>query len=342
MIAILADDLTGALDSAAPFAGRGKHTEVALNPDVIPLVLQDRPDVLAINLACRELHEDAAREAAARAISMLPPGTSLFKKIDSRLKGHIAAELDATPFDRALVAPAIPEFGRFVAAGCLEGFGVDKPISIREKLGRHASRAIIPDIRSAADMDEALQTAQATGVDLLIGARGLADALARGMTGRAEAVPAEIPAGAALFVIGSRDPITLAQIDELRRSYPVHCLQAPNGMLAETSIGGTGITLVQATPGTEARSPQEVSEALAAGIAPSLTDTAKTLLLSGGATADAVLRRMGISRLRLIGECLPGLGLAYAGGQCIIAKSGGFGGPDTLTSITSMILRKAG
>ncbi|MGK6315521.1 four-carbon acid sugar kinase family protein [Neorhizobium sp. DT-125] len=341
MIAILADDLTGALDSAALFAGRGLHTDVALQWDAISPVLQDEPEVLAINLGCRELDDEAAKKATGRAISLLPPGISLFKKIDSRLKGNIAAELDAMPFGRALVAPAIPEFGRFVVAGCLEGFGVDQPISIREKLGRHASRAIIPDIRSAADMDKALQTAQAAGVDLLIGARGLADAIARRMTGRAEAVPAEIPAGAALFVIGSRDPITLVQIDELRRSYPVRYLQAPNGLMTASFIGGAGITLVQAMPGPEARSPQEVSEALAASVAARVTDTAKTLLLSGGATAEAVLRKMGISRLRLIGECLPGLGLAYADGQCIIAKSGGFGGPDTLKSITGMI-RKAG
>ncbi|RYE69578.1 MAG: four-carbon acid sugar kinase family protein, partial [Rhizobiaceae bacterium] len=35
MLVILADDLTGALDSAAPFAGRGIRTDVALNLDAI-------------------------------------------------------------------------------------------------------------------------------------------------------------------------------------------------------------------------------------------------------------------------------------------------------------------
>ena len=33
-LAIIADDLTGALDSAAPFAGRGLRAVVALDPTV--------------------------------------------------------------------------------------------------------------------------------------------------------------------------------------------------------------------------------------------------------------------------------------------------------------------
>ncbi len=62
------------------------------------------------------------------------------------------------------------------------------------------------------------------------------------------------------------------------------------------------------------------------------------LLLCGGATAEAVLARLGVTGFRLMGECLPGLGLAYAGGQCIIAKSGGFGAPDTLRTIAGHTL----
>ena len=342
MIAILADDLTGALDSAACFAGRGLHTEVALDPVVIPQVLEDRPDVIAINLACRELDAKQAQAATMSALAALPPGTMLFKKIDSRLKGHIEAELDVTPFLRALVVPAIAEFGRLVEAGHVTGFGVETPISIAGRLGRHAACSIIPDIRSAGDIDTALRSTREDGVDLLIGARGLAEALARQVSGMAQAKPANVPAGPALFVIGSRDPITVEQVENLRDGCPVTYLPAPNGQLLGEPEAGSGVTLVQAVPGRQECSAPEVSQALADSLVPFLTEPARTLLLSGGATAEAILRRMGISRFRLHGECVPGLGLAYSDRHCIITKSGGFGTPQTLKSIANTILQKAG
>ncbi len=59
-------------------------------------------------------------------------------------------------------------------------------------------------------------------------------------------------------------------------------------------------------------------------------------------TAQAVLEKMEIRRFRLLGECLPGLGLAHAQGHCIIAKSGGFGQPDALSRIAGQILRRTG
>jgi uncharacterized protein YgbK (DUF1537 family) len=342
MLVILADDLTGALDSAAPFAGRAVRTDVALNLDAISEIVADRADVLSINLNTREITADEARAATVAAIALLPPGTRLFKKVDSRLKGNIVAELEAIPFTRALVAPGIPEFGRIVASGCVTGFGIDAPIVIADRLGAHAARAHIPDASTAADMDAALDVAENDGTDLLIGARGLAEALARRMTEMVEAQAAIIPPGPITFVIGSRDPITLAQIDALRSGHRLIYLPAPNGQLDAASGTGSDLTLVHATPGEQEVDAQLVSEALADGVNEALAGYDGTLLLSGGATAEAVLRRLGLSRLRLHGECLPGLGLASAQGRCIIAKSGGFGHPHTLKQIADMVLRKAG
>lgn len=353
MLAIIADDLTGALDSAAPFAGRGLHTEVALCADAVAEALTQAPAVISINLGSREITADAARDAMAAALAALPAGTRLFKKVDSRLKGHIAAELDALPFTLALVAPAIPEFSRVVQSGCVTGFGVEAPISVAERLGRHAPRALVPDISSTAEMDAALEDAERAGADLLIGARGLAEALARRMTGKQEAalapvgvaMDADLAGRNALFVIGSRDPITLAQIDDLRQSMQIDFVAAPNGAICDPSPPAGPIILVQATPGelvdgAQALAPLDVSDRLAAGVVPRFTQMASTLVLSGGATAEAVLHRMKISRLRLMGECMPGLGLAYAEGQCIIAKSGGFGNARTLRDLAAAIVQK--
>ena len=129
MLAIVADDLTGALDTAAPFASRGLHVEVALDVGAIAAAVREKPAVLSVTLASREIDATEARGVAAEALAALPPGTRLFKKVDSRLKGHIAAELDAMPFRSALVAPAIPAFGRVVRNGHVQGFGVETPIS---------------------------------------------------------------------------------------------------------------------------------------------------------------------------------------------------------------------
>lgn len=342
MLVILADDLTGALDSAAPFAGRGLRTDVALDRAAIAAIVEDRPDILSINLNTREIAADEARAATAAVINLLPKGTRLFKKVDSRLKGNIVAELDATPFNRALVAPAIPQFDRIVEEGRVSGFGIETPIEIADRLGIHAARARFPNTRTSADMDAVLSEAENDGTDLLIGARGLAEALAGRMTEKAEPQAATVPPGRIAFVIGSRDPITLAQIETLRSGHDLTYVSAPNGNLDKVADTGSDLILVQATPGREEIDPQQVSEALADGLQRDFADYDGTLLLSGGATAEAVLRRLGLSRLRLHGECLPGLGLASAEGRCIIAKSGGFGHSDTLKQIADMVLQRAG
>jgi len=338
VLLIFADDLTGALDAAAPFAGRGLATEVAIGLDGVRAALADAPAVLSVNLGCRDGKADEACRRTQELLALVPAGTILFKKIDSRLKGHIAAEMDAISYRHALVAPAIPDFDRVVVDGAVSGFGVEIAIPVHDRLGGHAGRCTVPDTRSKGDIREALAAAQAEGADLLVGARGLAEALAEAMTGQTVPEAAAVPAGKGLFVIGSRDPITVEQIDVLGSVGPVSIVEAPNGIVPSHADGGAGLTLVQATQGAENLSPLAVSDRLAEGVVPHFTVRAARLLLSGGATAEAVLRAMGISRLRLAGECLPGLGVGWSGDQCIIAKSGGFGQADTLKRIAKMML----
>ncbi|RKE79292.1 four-carbon acid sugar kinase family protein [Rhizobium sp. AG855] len=333
MLVIVADDLTGALDTAAPFAARGLHTEVVLNAAAVAQRLPLSPDVLAINLASRERSSEEAFQSMRHVVQQLPPHARLFKKIDSRLKGHISPELDAISYRKALVAPAIPAFGRMVRNGHVEGFGVANPISIVNVLRHHAACATVPDTLKDDDLLAALETAEAGGVDLLVGARGLAEALARQMTGQSEAGFVAPPEGPGLLVIGSHDRITVEQVEQLRQLDTVAYHPAPNGVMAPATSNSAQIAVVQATEGAVSISSEEVSDNLATSVHPHMTRTARTLLLCGGATAEAVLARMGIHSFRLQGECLPGLGLAYADSQCIIAKSGGFGGPDTLVTL---------
>lgn len=326
---IIADDLTGALDASAPFAMRGMSTVIALGAETLQEALANGADIIGVSTDSREIAPEAARCAVAEVVSRLPPGLSIFKKIDSRLKGNIAAELDAIPHARSLVVPAIPAFGRWVRQGQLGGFGLDQPIDVAARLGEHAARAIIPDAESQQQIAAALRE---QGHDLLIGARGLAEALAEQWSDRVVPAPQLAPGMPVICVIGSTDPITVEQAEALRERYPgLAYIGAPNGVAADLVTGR--LTLLQAIEGEEPAAPAVVAANLARvlqGLAPA---KGTALVLSGGATAQAILEALGIGLITLVGEALPGLPIARAGGFTIITKSGGFGDKDTLVRL---------
>jgi D-threonate/D-erythronate kinase len=116
---ILADDLTGAADSAVAFAERGIDTWVTWK-DGVSVASQARA-VIAYNSASRELTPAAAITAQRAALDkFFRPGTTLFKKIDSTLRGQPAVEIrmvcDFLQAQRGsafgIVAPAFPALGR--------------------------------------------------------------------------------------------------------------------------------------------------------------------------------------------------------------------------------------
>src|SRR5690349_730593 len=91
---ILADDLTGAADTAIAFARRGMPAEVVWG-EARP---EDHADVfaLAFDAATRELDTtSAARRQGDVVRRFLRPGMRVFKKIDSTLRGHPAEEIAA-------------------------------------------------------------------------------------------------------------------------------------------------------------------------------------------------------------------------------------------------------
>lgn len=338
-LAIIADDLTGALDAAAPFAGRGLSVRVALSPELAARAVAEGADIVAISTQSRDGSEAQARAAVRTTLAALPRGLRILKKIDSRLKGHLQAEIAALEPVRMLVAPAIPDFGRVTRSGAVTGFGVATPIPVAARLGSLAERADIPDVATATEMQAALTDTPDDA--LLVGARGLAEALAIAMTDRAEATPIHPRAERALIVVGSQDPITTAQAERVAATGQILRLLAPLGDLdAAATDAAAPYLLVQATPATPGRDPDQVAQALAASIHPALTRGRDAIVLTGGATAEAALTRMGIGLLDLRGECLPGLpvadALTDAGVTRIIAKSGGFGDENTLVTLMSM------
>ena len=332
-LAIIADDLSGALDAAAPFAARGHRAVVALSPAALGKAIGRGAGIVAVSTDSRDVAPAEARERTAAAWAQFPEGTTIFKKIDSRLKGNLVAELDALTFGKALVVPAIPAFGRWVRDGMLGGFGVDVPIDVANRLGHHAARAIIPDAVTQDNIHAALQQG---GYDLFVGARALAEAQAERMQRGRGGAAAEAYLGPALVVIGSTDPITLQQVDHLRHAFPGACyFSAPNGVLPDGAGLSEALTLVQATPGTSRADASAVAENLARSIAALDPPDNALLVVSGGATAQAILGFVGIDLLDVLGEVLPGLPLADAGRFKLITKSGGFGGPDALVDVLS-------
>lgn len=322
-LVVIADDLTGALDATAPFCGGGHRVVVATRPEAFAAALARGASVTAVSTRSREVAPDEAAARLTAALALAGPSRRVFKKVDSRMKGPVAAELAVLPDRPLLVAPAIPAFGRVVRAGRVEGFGVAEPVAIAPLLGARARDAAIPDTLTEADMDAALAAAPAGTI--LVGARGLCAALAR----RAGIVPVPPPAlsGRIAIAVGSTDPITLEQLARLDRAVRI---AAPSGLWSG-ALPDAGAVLLQAVPGEE-RDGKAIAANLARSFRP-LAAASDSLVLTGGATAEAVLDALGIGLLEIEGEVLPGLPVSLAERWRIVTKSGGFGTAGTLADL---------
>ncbi len=112
---IIADDLTGALDTAVQFSKQRLHTLVLIDDDAL-----GDWDVLAIDTESRGYSQEEAYEKAREAARKVA-GVPIYKKIDSTLRGNVGAELEAIMdqlgFEKAVVAPAFPANGRTTVEG---------------------------------------------------------------------------------------------------------------------------------------------------------------------------------------------------------------------------------
>lgn len=119
---MIADDLTGATDTAAAFAVHGFATVVVLNRRAR---LPHAAEVIVLTTDSRHDSPRVARRKVRRACAWLRARgvRVLYKKMDSTLHGNIVAEVeairDAAGFACALVCPANPAQGRIVRRGVL-------------------------------------------------------------------------------------------------------------------------------------------------------------------------------------------------------------------------------
>ncbi len=116
-LGIIADDLTGALDTGVQFVRAGLETVLLLSPrHALPAQVQ----VMSTN--SRDVDVAAAQQQAAQAAERLR-GRLIFKKIDSTMRGHIGPEIESVlrviGVEKAVVCPAVIEAGRRVRDGKL-------------------------------------------------------------------------------------------------------------------------------------------------------------------------------------------------------------------------------
>lgn len=146
---IIADDLTGACDTGAVFAQAGLPTRVLLEPSALggatgKLPAASNPEdaggVFCVTTESRHLAAAEATAVIRRVVDKIAvgPGSQVYKKIDSTLRGQPGAELAALMehlgLARALVAPAFPGQGRMVRGGRLwvNGLRLEDTVFARE------------------------------------------------------------------------------------------------------------------------------------------------------------------------------------------------------------------
>jgi len=127
LVAIVADDLTGAGDTAVQFVRAGWVTQLSMGgADEALSGAGARAEVLAVTTNSRAMAPAAAGEAVRREVRRLRQAgvRRLYKKVDSTLRGAFRAEIEAaraawSDDAVAVICPAFPATGRTVRDGVL-------------------------------------------------------------------------------------------------------------------------------------------------------------------------------------------------------------------------------
>ena len=123
LVGIIADDLTGANDTALQFHIQGANTKILLDTEYTPSK-KDNTEVWAISSESRNCSCEDAVKLVENVVKTLNERFSFeyfYKKIDSTLRGHIAPEtltvVDCLEYDAAIIVPAFPQEGRITVGG---------------------------------------------------------------------------------------------------------------------------------------------------------------------------------------------------------------------------------
>ena len=354
MIAVLADDLSGAAELAGVARRRGLQAEVHTTAG-----LQSDADVICIDTDTRSRPSAEAalvvRDVAQQVVVARPDW--IYKKCDSMLRGNVIAEVlavqEAAGKSRAVLASANPSRGRVIRDG--QFFIDDKPLHttdlardpehprttscVRDLLlalhngnsstAEAVENICIPDVASEADLirvsntidEDTLPAGGADFFEVLLGltGRGHSTATPERAVSRAAAIArAGVPdlTGPTLLVCGS------AAVWETRlreaAEYRIPAFAMPHELTEiERAWNSAGCILLGIGNGPFTR--ELGSKALLKGLARTVialhrTRAAGRLCLEGGATAAAVVRELGWQRLTALEAFLSGVGVLRPSG----------------------------
>ncbi|PDT49878.1 hypothetical protein CO661_04310 [Sinorhizobium fredii] len=342
-VAIVADDLTGALDTGTPFVDAGLTVAVALDGGAVEAAIATGAEVIVVNTVSRALDPFEAADRIKQATAALCRASPEFvlKKIDSRLKGNVAAESEALAFAfgrrRLLIAPAVPDQQRHTREAHVVGFGVPEPLPIAPLFSDSGIEVQIANAASDDDLDGVVESSDWSKT-VAVGARGLGRALARRLA-RPSAPTHFETSPRTLFAFGSRDPITEAQMTVLLDSSLIASYRdAPGGTLAIGALPVRLPMLLRCT-GDLTDPADAVADRFAAGVAQIVAATQPYMLMTGGGdTAYAILHALGARVLLPKGEIeagIPWFETTRPDGRrmrCAV-KSGGFGNAQSLLKV---------
>lgn len=116
-IGVIADDFTGAMDTGVKFVTAGLDTALLFSPQA-----RLASQVQVISTHSRDLDRATAQQRTAVAARSFQ-GKTIFKKIDSTMRGHVGGEIETvlqvTGLKKAVICPAVIELGRTVRQGQL-------------------------------------------------------------------------------------------------------------------------------------------------------------------------------------------------------------------------------
>jgi len=362
---LIADDLTGALDSAVSFCG-------ILGP--IPVFLgtphPSENSHVAVDLATRDADIAFAVKASSSVARSLAATDIAFKKIDSLLRGHWAIELAELfkrgAFSTCVFAPAFPSQGRVTEKGrqivrADDGssfmVGVD-PVKALSDLGL---RVISISSTDSADnltlvsgdidvvvfdaaTDEDLRVVVRWGLEqkkpvLWCGAAGLARAVAQHEPPLITAIPKPV-----LIIIGTNNPVSKAQIILLAaRGSTRHVVVGSNAVEAAVQITdafqrtGECLLTFEFSSDTCANEAAVAIDQMLGLLLPSIPRPS-ALVVAGGETLLSVCRAVGATHLEVDAEFSPGIPHSRLRSGCwdgvdVVSKSGAFGNPQLLTTL---------
>jgi D-threonate/D-erythronate kinase len=338
---LIADDLTGALDTAAQFTGR-----IGPRPVLLDRMTAAPEASYALNLSCGDGNERTAVACTRDSLGCYSGADLVFKKIDSLLRGHWAAELaeivKSGTVRRIVLAPAAPAQGRLTRDGLqmLAQPSGDRSLikDVAAELKRHgvSSRCADGDVLLLdAELDAIAKRYAHEPATLWCGAAGLARALAQESPRTAR--PLNQPH---LVIVGSRHPVALRQVEVFRAAHPgwLAAMEAKPSFIGRVvttlETFGCCVVLPALQRGlTEMEAAERIARGLKllSGRLPRLGG----LTVVGGETFAALCRVLKATRLSADGELLQGVPASriesrLCSGTFCASKSGAFGEPDWL------------